>query len=384
MLPIINDQAYSGTMSFLKLANWKLQSSFILLVIAALVTSVVCFSNRYNGERWRIELFEAQHLVKYIHFGILAPTYSEEVVESEFSTYFLPQAGIVLSANKPSESVVEQELSRRVTQALVQLDLSIINVPFLDVFPPVSVELATPPKYVVISPRTKIEHLDGYLVKQDLKPEQIDEIEKNIELSGEKSAYAVKISGIATYPALIDNNLSYQRTIFAIAHEWIHHYLAFFKLGRIYFSGGTAMNETVADMAALEITDMVLKHHPSSNEKNESLEDRPFDLTLLQELRRDVDALLLSQEVVAAEELMSAKRLAWCKEFDWCPRKINQAYLAWIDQYSARDGSRNIVGEQLKNIRLSTGSLQDFLIVVREIDSPERLTMMQQKLVDSR
>jgi len=384
VLPIINDRAYSGTMSFLKLANWKPRSSAILLVIAALITSVVCLTNRYAGEKWRIELFEAQHLVKYMHFGIFTPTYSEEVVDSEFSSYFLPQAGMGLSTNKPRESVIEQELSRRVTQALVQLDLSIINVPFLDIFPPVSVELATPPKYVVISPRTKIEHLDGYLVKQDLKPRQIDEIEKNIELSGANSAYAVKISGIATYPALIDNNLSYQKTVFAIAHEWIHHYLAFFNLGRIYFSGGTAMNETVADIAALEITDMVLKHHPAGNERNETLEGRSFDLTLLQELRRDVDALLLSQEVVAAEELMSAKRLAWCQEFNWCPRKINQAYLAWIDQYSARDGSKNIVGEQLKNIRLSTGSLQDFLIVVREINSTEHLTTIQQKLVDSR
>jgi hypothetical protein len=129
---------------------------------------------------------------------------------------------------------------------------------------------------------------------------------------------------------------------------------------------------------------MVLKHHPPSNKINELVEGRPFDLTLLQDLRRDVDTLLLSHEVVAAEELMSAKRLAWCEAFTWCPRKINQAYLAWVDQYSARDGSKNIVGQQLKNIRLSTGSLQNFLIVVREIDSHERLTVIQQELADSR
>ena len=384
MLPIINDQDYSGTMSFSKLTNWKLQIPIILLVVATLIGSVVCLSNRYNGEKWRIELFEAQHIVKYVHSRILTPTYSEKVVDSEFSSFFMPRAGVGLSSNKPRESVIEQELSRRVAEALDRLDLSIINIPFLDIFPPVSVELATPPKYVVISPRTRIEHIDGYLVKQDLTPKQIDAIEETIEISGEKSAYAVKISGIATYPALIDNNLSYQRTVFAIAHEWIHHYLAFFNLGRIYFSGGTAMNETVADIAALEITEMVLKHHPPGNKTNELVEGRPFDLTLLQDLRRDVDALLLNHEVVAAEELMSAKRLAWCEAFTWCPRKINQAYLAWVDQYSARDGSKNIVGQQLKNIRLSTGSLQNFLIVVREIDSHERLTVIQQELADSR
>ena len=384
MLSIINDQAYSGTMSFFKLTNWKLRFTLILLVVTTLISSIVCLGNRYNGEKWRIELFEAQHLVRYVYFGVLTPTYSEEVGDNEFSSYFRPQADVGLSSSKPEESVIEQELARRVTQALARLDLSITNLAFLDIFPPVSVKLATPPKYVVISPRTKIEHSDGYLVKQNLTPRQIDEIEKNIELSGEKSAYAVKISGIATYPALIDNNLSYRGTVFAIAHEWIHHYLAFFSLGRTYFSGGAAINETVADIAALEITDMVLKHHPPTNERTVLHEATRFDLTLLQNLRRDVDALLLRHEVLAAEELMAAKRLDWCGEFNWCPRKINQAYLAWIDQYSAQDGSKNIVGEQLKNIRRSTGSLQDFLMVVREIDSPEYLTMIQQQIVDNR
>jgi len=371
-------------MRFSKLANWKSTIPLTLLLVTALVGGVFFFNNRYNNEKWHIELFEAQHLVKYIYLPQLTPTYPDRVIDSEFNSFFFREGSVSPRSNKPDESAIEKELSRRVTQALGQLDLSIVQIPFLDIFPPVSVELAVPPKYVVISPRDRIKHADGYLVKQDLTSEQIDDLEKDIEMSGEHSAYAVRVSGIATYPALIDDNLSYQRTVFAVAHEWIHHYLAFFNLGRIYFSGGTAINETVADIAASEITDVVLRNHPTSDEPSEMLKGEPFDFKLLRDLRQDVDGLLLAQDLRVAEELMSTKRLAWCKEFNWCPRRINQAYLAWVDQYSARDGSQNIVGQQLKNIRLTTDSLHDFLVVVREIDSSESLSGIQREIVNSR
>ena len=368
-------------MTFSKLANWKSTISLTLLVITALVGGVFFFNNRYNDEKWHIELFEAQHLVKYIYLPLLSPTYPDRVTDSEFNSFFFRDGSVSSRSNKPNESAIEKELSRRVTQALDQLDLSIVEIPFLDIFPPVTVELAIPPKYVVISPRDRIEHVDGYLVKQDLTSEQIDDLEKDIEMSGEHSAYAVRISGIATYPALIDDNLSYQRTVFAVAHEWIHHYLAFFNLGKIYFSGGAAINETVADIAAGEITDVVLRNYPPRDEPGKMVEGKLFDYKLLRDLRQDVDGLLLAQELRAAEKLMLTKRLAWCEEFNWCPRRINQAYLAWVDQYSARDGSQNIVGQQLTNIRLATGSLHDFLVVVREINSSESLSGIQQEIV---
>ena len=137
------------------------------------------------------------------------------------------------------------------------------------------------------------------------------------------------------------------------------------------------MNETVADIAAREITDMVLKNYPPAHATTEQSEGEPFDFKLLQELRRDVDALLLAQNVATAEELMTTMRLAWCEQFSWCPRKINQAYLAWVDQYAARDGSKNIVGQHLINIRLNVKSLDDFLIIVREIESEEDLLLLR-------
>ena len=377
MQPIINDQDYSRTMSVPKLKNWKSRILPILLLAIAFVACATYLNNRYNDEKWRIELFEAQHLARYIYSQVLTPNYPIKVVNNEFNSFFSPENSVGPWPGLVEESVIEQELSNRVTQVLVQLNLSIVETPFFDVFPPVSVELAIPPKYLVISPRSRIEHTDGYLLKQDLSLEQIRAIEKDIETSGENSAYAVKISGIATFPALIDDNLSYQSTVFAVAHEWIHHYLAFFNLGRIYFSEGTAINETVADIAAREITDMVLRNYPSARATTEQSRDKPFDFKLLQELRREVDALLLAQDVATAEELMTTRRLAWCEQFSSCPRRINQAYLAWVDQYAARDGSKNIVGQQLINIRLNVKSLHDFLIIVREIDSEEGLLLIR-------
>jgi len=375
--PIINDQDYSRTMSVPKLKNWKSKILPILLLAIVFVSSAAYLNNRYHDEKWRIELFEAQHLARYIYSQVLTPNYPIKVANNEFNSFFSLENSVGPRRGLVDESVIEQELSNRVTQALVQLNLSIVETPFFDMFPPVTVELAIPPKYLVISPRSRIEHMDGYLLKQDLSLKQIKAIEKNVEASGENSAYAVKISGIATYPALIDDNLSYQRTVFAVAHEWIHHYLAFFNLGRIYFSEGTAINETVADIAAREITDMVLRNYPPAHATTEQSEGEPFDFKLLQELRRDVDALLLAQDVATAEELMTTMRLAWCEQFRWCPRRINQAYLAWVDQYAAQDGSKNIVGQQLIDIRLNAKSLHDFLIVVREIESEEGLLLIR-------
>ena len=377
MQPIINDQDYSRTMSVPKLKNWKSKILPILLLAIVFVSSAAYLNNRYHDEKWRIELFEAQHLARYIYSQVLTPNYPIKVANNEFNSFFSLENSVGPRRGLVDESVIEQELSNRVTQALVQLNLSIVETPFFDMFPPVTVELAIPPKYLVISPRSRIEHMDGYLLKQDLSLKQIKAIEKNVETSGENSAYAVKISGIATYPALIDDNLSYQRTVFAVAHEWIHHYLAFFNLGRIYFSEGTAINEAVADIAAREITDMVMRNYPPVHATTEQSEGEPFDFKLLQELRRDVDALLLAQDVATAEELMTTMRLAWCEQFRWCPRRINQAYLAWVDQYAAQDGSKNIVGQQLIDIRLNAKSLHDFLIVVREIESEEGLLLIR-------
>ncbi len=383
MQPIINDQDYSRTMSVSKLTNWKSRILSILLLAITFVGCVTYLNNRYNDEKWRVELFEAQHLARYIYSQVLTPSYPVKVVNNEFISFFSPENSIGPRRGLLEESIIEQELSSRVTQALAQLNLSIVETPFFDVFPPVSVELAIPPKYVVISPRSRIEHTDGYLLKQDLSLKQIEAVEKDIEASGKNSAYVVKISGIATYPALIADNLSYARTVFAVAHEWVHHYLAFFNLGRIYFSEGTAINETVADIAAGEITDVVLRNYPPDRRATEQPEGEPFDFKLLQELRRDVDTLLLVQDVATAEELMTTMRLAWCEQFSWCPRRINQAYLAWVDQYSARDGSKNIFGEQLKDIRLNAKSLYDFLIIVREVKSEEDLLLIRRDIIHS-
>ena len=223
MQPIINDQDYSRTMSVPKLKNWKSKILPILLLAIVFVSSAAYLNNRYHDEKWRIELFEAQHLARYIYSQVLTPNYPIKVANNKFNSFFSLENSVGPRRGLVDESVIEQELSNRVTQALVQLNLSIVETPFFDMFPPVTVELAIPPKYLVISPRSRIEHMDGYLLKQDLSLKQIKAIEKNVEASGENSAYAVKISGIATYPALIDDNLSYQRTVFAVAHEWIHH-----------------------------------------------------------------------------------------------------------------------------------------------------------------
>ena len=165
-------------MSVPKLKNWKSKILPILLLAIVFVSSATYLNNRYNDEKWRIELFEAQHLARNIYSQVLTPNYPIKVTNNEFNSFFSLENSVGPRRVLVDESVIEQELSNRVTQALVQLNLSIVETPFFDMFPPVTVELAIPPKYLVISPRSRIEHMDGYLLKQDLSLKQIKAIEK--------------------------------------------------------------------------------------------------------------------------------------------------------------------------------------------------------------
>ena len=68
------------------------------------------------------------------------------------------------------------------------------------------------------------------------------------ELEGEYSALVVDTGGVATFPAVVGASANVQYTLRTVAHEWFHHYLVFYPLGRNYWSSGemVTINETVA------------------------------------------------------------------------------------------------------------------------------------------
>ena len=338
---------------------------------------MVLVQARYQNNRWQIERFQAIQIINSIVRVVKYDARATEFPETEIQQY-LTQS---FESNQKIESIVEIRLEQRIQQAIKDLNIG-ISIPLIEQpFPPVLLEIARPPKYMVLSPRDRVEHTGGYLLKEDLEPQQIQREEKKAEETGITSAYAARISGIATFPSLISDRLAYKQTVFTAAHEWVHHYLIFFPLGRTYFSDGKALNETVADLVATDITRAVLEKYPELYPVDKISSHDRLDPTHPQNLRREVDELLAEDNLFEAEKLMDSKQVLWCEEYESCPRRINQAYLAWIGQYAYQAGSIDPVGEQMRDIRSIAGSTKEFLRFVRNITSRQELSVLHSELV---
>ena len=349
----------------------------ICVFLISCVSLIVLLQARYQNNRWQIERFQAVQLTNSIIRVIKYDAIASELPETELQQYLAKSS----RSKKKIEAMVEIQLEQRIQQAIKDLNLG-ISIPLIEQpFPPVLLELAKPPKYMVLSPRDRVEHTGGYLLREDLAPEQLQWEEQKAEETGVMSAYGAGISGIATFPSLISDGLPYRQTIFTAAHEWVHHYLIFFPLGRTYFSDGKVLNETVADLVALDITKSVLEKYPELHSANEIAPRNKPDPTDLKSLRGDVDRLLAEGKVLEAEKLMDDIQVRWCKEYQSCPRRINQAYLAWIGQYAYQPGSTDPVGDQMRDIRSITGSTEKFLRFVRHITSRQELSALHSELV---
>lgn len=104
--------------------------------------------------------------------------------------------------------------------------------PVLSVLPPVS-GLFTPLPYIlIVSPREKIESIYQQQLVAGFTAAQQDDIEK--EVTGkfpDYSAYTTGIGGLAAYPAMLLESSSIDWVADVMAHEWVHHYLSFHRLG---------------------------------------------------------------------------------------------------------------------------------------------------------
>jgi hypothetical protein len=349
----------------------------IFVFLISCVSLIILLQARYQDNRWHLERFQAVQLTSSIIRVIKYDAIASELPEIELQQYLAKSS----RSKKQIEGMVEIRLEQRIQQAIKDLNLG-ISIPLIEQpFPPVLLELAKPPKYMVLSPRDRVEHTSGYLLREDLKPEQLRQEDQKAEETGVISAYGAGISGIATFPSLVSEGLPYRQTIFTAAHEWVHHYLIFFPLGRTYFSDGKVLNETVADLVAVDITKSVLEKYPELHSTNEITPLNKPDPTDLKTLRRDVDGLLADGRVLEAEKLMDNIQVRWCKKYQSCPRRINQAYLAWIGQYAYQPGSTDPVGDQMRDIRSITGSTEKFLRFVRHITSRQELSALHSELM---
>ena len=271
------------------------------------------------------------------------------------------------------ENVVESAIEGRVDAAIREHGLSFpLPLPgALEVWPPLDIELTPSPHVLVISPRTEIRRQDERILQFDLGPEELYRIEREAEeRDGSIAAFVAPTGGIAFYPAIVDAR-SYRGAVSTAAHEWVHHYLTFYPLGRAYFAGGDAqtINETVASLAGWELRDAVLERFgdPTPPTVFAPANGPGIDRSaVLRELRLEVDALLEEGRVEEAERRMEEVRLM-LEDHGISIRRINQAYFAWYGTYAARPDAVDPLGEQLRELRARAGSLARFLELVRGI-----------------
>ena len=165
------------------------------------------------------------------------------------------------------ENRAERILEERVAAALRAAGLTRALPLFGDqqmLWPPVDVELTRPPRLLTVSPRDEIRLVRDILLDPDLSPEAIEVIEQRIEADGQWSALVDSVGGVAAYPAIVRDSRGYESSVNTIAHEWVHHYLYFYPLGRAFFRGNEVrtINETVADIDAAEIDNLVFAADP--------------------------------------------------------------------------------------------------------------------------
>ena len=241
-------------------------------------------------------------------------------------------------------------------------------------WPPVDIELTQPPRLLAISPRDEIRLVRDILLDPDLSLAEIVAIEQLVEADGRWSALVDAVGGVAAYPAIVRDSRSYESSINTIAHEWVHHYLFFFPLGQGFFRNNEVrtINETVADIVAAEIDDLVFAASPAVRPTETRNADRTESDEILFQLRFDVDRLLAAGEVDQAERLMDEVRLeltALGRDL----RRINQAYFAFNGVYATSAASSSPIGLLLQELRGAAASLADFLAKVRDVTGQTEL-----------
>ena len=245
-------------------------------------------------------------------------------------------------------------------------------------WPPVDIELTNPPQLLVRSPRDEIRRAGDTLLQADLTLDEIEGIEASID-DEDTVSLVVGIGGLAAYPSIIREDRSYSSVLRLAAHEWVHHYLAFYPLGAAWGSReGTTLNETVADLAEREIARIAWGLHPvdlpEAGDGRAPAREPPqlvFSVEM-RELRLEVDDLLAEGRVAEAEALMEERRLHLAGH-GIAIRKINQAYFAFYGSYASLPQSSDPIGPKVERVWEETRDLGAFLSLVREVRSEAEL-----------
>ena len=196
------------------------------------------------------------------------------------------------------------------------------------------------------------------------------------------------IHAVAFYPSAIPSDTTYEAALDSMAHEWLHQYFFFHPLGRNYFDSDLTrtLNETAANIGGRELGLLLQERfhlgeaHPPTSAPSPQKPEIDFRKEM-HKLRTQVDTLLDYGKVDDAEALMEERR-NFLAENGYYIRKINQAYFAFYGAYADQPGGaagEDPVGEAVRDLRLRSTTLADFLNQISWIWSYQQLEQMLEK-----
>jgi hypothetical protein len=267
--------------------------------------------------------------------------------------------------------------------------------------PPMAMRFARVPNFMVLSPRDRVEFTYGFAI-QPAGVEEQTALETAVETAREDvSALIVPLGGIALFPAMILERSSIPASLDTFAHEWLHHYLAFYPLGLGYeFDNETRIiNETAATLFGREVSRLVLaRYYPdllpaASRQPYAPVVSAPlaipayapqpappqptaFDYgAAMNETRLRVDELLAQGQVDEAEAYMEIRRQLFVAN-GYLIRRLNQAYFAFYGGYQSGTpgaGGSDPIGPAVQRVRDQQPTLLAWVTVMRGISTREQL-----------
>ena len=252
-------------------------------------------------------------------------------------------------------------------------------------WPPVLMQMTPLPSLLIVSPRDRIERVEGVSLVPGLDAAVWDEMETAVLSTLNQSALVVPIGGLGTYPAMITETSSINWLVEVTAHEWTHHWLNLRPLGYNYLTSNElrTINETVASLVDVEVGGRVIaRFYPDfvppevepekeGEETAVSSDPPPFDFRVeMAATRIQTDELLARGEIKAAEMYMEARRRVFVAN-GYQIRKLNQAYFAFYGAYADQPGATGSdpIGPLLRQLRGQRLSLRAFLDAVAPITS---------------
>lgn len=307
----------------------------------------------------------------------------------DFARPLLEELDALYARREKIGPLAESILQSQISSVVAEMGLSLGG----QALPPVLYHSTPLPLILIVSPREVIRLDESVVLNGDLTVDIQEALEETVDQKLNVSSLVEHIGGLGMYPTMVVESGNIDWLSEVVSHEWIHNYLTLRPLGLNYESSPEmrVINETVASIAGKEIGRAVLERYypelvppppaPASPVETPTKPVEPPSFDFRKEMgitRQQADKLLAEGKIEEAERYMEERRqVFWENGHRWL-RKLNQAYFAFHGAYADEPGgpagvTEDPVGAAVRELRLQSPSLADFLKTVARVTSFEQL-----------